>query len=151
MVIMAQAEGRTGFAAVIVRASPIASVSVTPATVALVVGGALDLEATGRVSAVAAGTSTITATVDGKSGPAQILVTSPVVQTIGQVVVSPSSTTILLMGPSTVRCNFRPSCTPLIATVSATGLVTALAEGTAIIRATSGPKSGTSTIAVVRR
>ncbi len=40
---------------------------------------------------------------------------------------------------------------PLIATVSVTGLVTAVAEGTAIIRATSGPQSGTSTLTVVKR
>ena len=43
------------------------------------------------------------------------------------------------------------SSAPLIATVSVTGLVTALAEGTAIIRATSGPQSGTSTITAVKR
>lgn len=201
VIILAQAEGRTGSATVIVRAPPIASVRVAPANASVEVGGTVDLVATvrdvngavvtgrsvawasstpavatvssaGRVTAVAAGTSTIIATVDGKSGTAQVLVSSPVVQTVGQVVVSPSSATIMSAGPANRTVQLQAivyadgasgggilasapvmwtSNAPLIATVSVTGLVTALAEGTAIIRATSGPQSGTSTITVVKR
>ncbi len=199
--IAATVDGKTGTAQITVSPTPIGTVTVAPASRTLDVGGTVDLVATvrdvngvvvagrtvawsssaiavatvsstGRVTALLPGTATITATVDGTSGTAQILVSSPVVQSVGRVVVTPASATIKSSGPSnrTVQLDavvyadsasgggvltngivVWSSSAPLIATVSLTGFVTAISEGTAIIRATSGTKSGTSTITVVRR
>ncbi|WP_309670006.1 Ig-like domain-containing protein [Gemmatimonas sp.] len=199
--VTATVDGRSGTAQITVTPTPIGTVTVAPASRTLDVGGTVDLVATvldvngvavsgrtvtwsssaiavaavsstGRVTALVPGTATITATVDGKSGTAQILVSTPAVQTVGRVTVSPASATIKSTGPSdrTVQLNavvyadsasggsaltnaivVWSSNAPLIATVSITGLVTAISEGTAIISATSGTKSGTSTITVVKR
>ncbi|WP_310570026.1 Ig-like domain-containing protein [Gemmatimonas sp.] len=199
--VTATVDGKSGTAQITVTPTPIGTVTVAPASRTLDVGGTVDLVATvldvngvavsgrtvtwsssaiavaavsstGRVTALVPGTATITATVDGKSGTAQILVSTPAVQTVGRVTVSPASATIKSTGPSdrTVQLNavvyadsasggsaltnaivVWSSNAPLIATVSVTGLVTAISEGTAIISATSGTKSGTSTITVVKR
>ncbi len=198
--ITATVDGKSGTASITVSPTPIGTVTIAPTSSTLTIGGTVDLIATvrdangmvvtgrsvawnsstpavatvsttGRVTAVTAGTSTITATVDGKSGTASITV-SPAVQTVGRVVVSPSTATIKASGPSsrtvqlgaivyadsvsggtvlTTALVAWTSDAPLIATVSLTGLVTALSEGTAIITATSGLKADTATITVLKK
>ena len=115
--------------------------------------------ALGVVTAVAPGTATITATSEGKSGSSTITVT-PV--PVGIVVVQPANDSI---APGTTaqltaitedsagsvligRTVSWGSSNPAVATVSATGLVTAVALGTATITASSEGKSGTSAITV---
>ncbi|WP_411280099.1 Ig-like domain-containing protein [Gemmatimonas sp.] len=199
--ITATVDGRSGTAQITVSPTPIGTVSIAPTSSTLAIGGTVDLVATvrdangvvvtgrsvawssstpavatvsstGRVTAVTAGSSTITATVDGRSGTAQILVSSPVVQTVGRVVVNPTSATIKSSGPSERTIQLQAvvyadsasggrvltdamvvwtSSAPLIATVSVDGLVTGISEGTAIINATSASKSGISTITVIKR
>ena len=93
-------------------------------------------------------------------------------QTVGLVVVTPTSATIYFNGSTsrTVQLSATAyaentsgggvltnapvvwsSSQPQTATVSPTGFVTAIAEGTAIITATSGSKSATSTVSVKKR
>ena len=117
------------------------------------------VSASGVVTAVATGTATITATSEGKSGSSTITV-SPVPVSI--VVVQPPTdslapgTTAQLTaitkdsagGVLTGRAVSWGSSNPAVATVSSTGLVTAVAVGTATITATSEGKSGTSAITV---
>ena len=116
------------------------------------------VNSSGLVSAVAAGLATITATSEGKSGTAAITVLEPV----ASVAVSPDNATIVagetvqltattldaagneLTGPTVTWS----SSDEAMATVDATGLVTALGAGSATITATSGGKSGTAAITV---
>jgi len=105
--ITATSEGKNGTASVTVTVVPVASVSVTPATPSVQVGQNVQLTATprdangtaltgrvvtwatsdaavatvngsGRVTGVAAGSATITATSEGQSGTATVTVTAPV-------------------------------------------------------------------------
>ena len=199
--ITATIDGKSGAAAVTVSPVAIGTVTVAPGSATLAIGGAVDLVATvrdvngavvtgravswssgtptvaavstsGRVTAVAAGSSTITATADGVAGSATILVSSPVTQSVARVVVTPSSATIFLNGSANRAVQLTAtayadnasgggvltnapilwtSSRPQTATVSPTGFVTAIAEGEAIITATSGAKSSTSTITVTKR
>ena len=104
--ITATSEGKNGTAAVTVSAIPVASVTVSPATASVTAGQTVQLAATpkdaggnpltgrvvtwgssntsvatvngsGLVSGVAAGSATITATSEGKSGTSAITVTAP--------------------------------------------------------------------------
>ena len=115
--ITATSEGKSGAASVTVSVVPVASVSVTPPTAGLLVGGSVQLSATtkdsannvlngrpvtwsssapgvatvsasGLVTAVAAGSATITATSEGKSGTSSITVT---VVPVATVTVAPST------------------------------------------------------------
>ena len=199
--ITATIDGKSGAAAVTVSPVAIGTVTVAPGSATVAIGGAVDLVATvrdvngavvtgravswssgtpsvaavstsGRVTAVAAGSSTITATADGVAGSATILVSSPVMQSVARVVVTPSSATIFLNGSANRAVQLTAtayadnasgggvltnapilwtSSRPQTATVSPTGFVTAIAEGEAIITATSGAKSSTSTITVTKR
>src|SRR5437762_1769684 len=113
----------------------------------------------GLVTSVAAGTATITATSEGKSGTATVTVT-PV--PVASVSVSPAAPALLVA--ATVQLTATPrdaSGTALsgrsiswvtsnasAATVSANGLVTGVAAGTATITATSEGKSGTASVTV---
>jgi uncharacterized protein YjdB len=105
--LTATSEGRSGTAAITVTNVPVASVAVSPATASVPVGQTAQLTATpqdasgnplagrvvtwasnatgvatvngsGLVTSVAAGTATITATSEGRSGTAAITVTAPV-------------------------------------------------------------------------
>jgi uncharacterized protein YjdB len=113
----------------------------------------------GLVTAVAAGTATMTATSEGQSGTAAITVA---VAPVATVAVNPATASIgvaqmvqltatqkdasgtLLSG----RVVTWSSSAPAAATVSGTGLVTAVAAGSATITATSEGKSGTAGITV---
>lgn len=116
------------------------------------------VSSSGLVTALAAGTTTITATVENQSGTAQITVSAPV----STVSVSAPSTT--LIPQQTVQLavlvksadgatisgravSYLSSAQP-VATVSATGLVTAVAVGTTTITASTDGKSGTIALTV---
>src|SRR6266566_3623651 len=118
------------------------------------------VSSSGLVKGVAAGTATIMATTEGKAGSAAVTVT---LVPVASVVVSPAPATLPLHGtiqlgvtlkdasgnPLTGRTVAWTSSTPTIMTVSATGLVTDVADGgTATITATSEGKSGTSAVTV---
>ena len=187
--LTATSEGKSGTAAITVTDVAVASVDVAPATASVPVNGTVQLVATpkdgsgtplsgrvvtwasssttiatvsasGLVTGKAAGSATITATSEGKSGTASITVTPVPVATV---TVSPASQTLQTGGavqltatprdasgnPLSGRTITWASANQAVATVSATGLVTAQAVGTATITATSEGKSGTAAITVV--
>ncbi len=129
------------------------------------------VNASGTVTAIAPGSATITGSLDGKSGTSAITVSAPQTLGIGRVQVTPSSADLFENGPTnrtiqlTATAYDAPtggsvvnnavfvwtSSAPLVATVSTTGRVTAVKEGTAIITASSGGRSATSTITVSKR
>ena len=189
-IITATVEGKSGVGAVTVSPAPVASVTVSPTSATLIVGETLQLEAqprdaagrpldgravtwstnradvatvtsTGIVAAVSRGTATITASSEGRSGTATIVVQAP---TVNRVEVSPASATIRV-GDSfrltaTVfdsRGNVIPSAQVAwvssnlgIAIVDNTGRVLGISEGTVVITATSGDKAGTASVRVRR-
>jgi uncharacterized protein YjdB len=114
---------------------------------------------TGIVAAVSAGTATITASSEGRSGAATIIVQAP---SVSRVEVTPASATVDVGGSfrltATVydsRGNVIPgavvgwaSSDTRIAIVDNTGRVFGLADGTVVITATSGDKAGTATVRV---
>src|SRR6266542_3024841 len=163
--------------------TPVASVTVTPAAAA--VGATVQLTATtkdaagnvltgrtvtwtssnttvatvnaaGLVTGAAAGTATITATSEGKTGTAAITVTTPVASVtvtptpaavvVGQTVQLTATTKDAAANVLTGRTVTWASSAPGVATVSGTGLVTGVTAGTATITATSEGQSGTAAI-----
>jgi hypothetical protein len=120
--------------------------------------GTASVSSSGLVTAVAAGTATITATSEGKSGTAQVTVTAPV----ATVNVSAPSTTlvptqtlqlsVVLKDQGGATLTGRPvtytSSAAQAVTVNSSGLVTAVAVGTATITATSEGKNGTIALTV---
>jgi hypothetical protein len=113
----------------------------------------------GLVTGVAGGSATITGTSEGKSGTATVVVETPV----ASVVVSPDAATITLSetvslaaatldaagNELTDREVSWSSSNPDVASVSGTGLVTPLADGTVTITATVEGQSGSAVITVV--
>ena len=120
------------------------------------------VSASGLVTAVAAGTAQITATSETKSGSATLTVAAPAPVPVASVSVSlaassrnPGQTTQatatlrdannnVLTGRTIVWTSDNPG----VATVSASGLVTAIAVGTATIMASCEGQSGTGTLTV---
>src|SRR2546430_7071981 len=114
---------------------------------------------TGLLTGVATGTTTITATSGGKNGTAAVTVT---VAAVAAVSVSPGAPSVVIGGTAQLTAVLRDANgNPLsgrtvtwatsnggVATVSATGLVTGVAVGGAMITATSEGKSGTATVTV---
>lgn len=173
----------------------VASVEVTPASGSVAVGGALDLNATardaagnvltgralgwrsanadvatvdgqGRVVGVKPGTATIIATVEGKTGTAQVTVLAPPPVPVASVAVQPGSATLVSLGATrqftavardangNVLAGAPISWTssnPGVAQVNSGGLATAVANGTATITARSGDASGTATLTVSQK
>lgn len=187
-VISASSEGQTARATVAVSPVPVASVGVSPTSSAIVVGQTTTLAATvrdedgrqvtdrvvswtsddprvalvssaGVVTGVGAGSTTITATSEGRSGTASVTV-APV--PVASVVVSPSSSALTVGSTAQLTADPRDasgntlgdrpvswsSSDPSVATVSGSGLVTALKPGTATITATSEGRSGSATVGV---
>lgn len=187
--VTATSEGRTGQAAVTVTVPPVQTVTVTPALDTLGIGterayvavlrDAANAILTGRalvwssgnvavasvssigvVTALSPGTSTISASSEGRVGTATIVVLA---RLASAVILTPSSTTLIVGATQLLATQItdaqgnllsgRPvsyaSDAPAVASVSAGGLVTALAPGTARITATSEGKSGTATILVI--
>jgi uncharacterized protein YjdB len=113
----------------------------------------------GLVTGIALGTATITATSEGQSGTAIVAVLVPVAKvgiTPSEASVEAGSTVQLTATPQdadgnplTDRVVTWSSSAPFVATVNATGLVTAVTDGAATISATSEGKSGTATITVL--
>ena len=168
---------------------PVATVDVTPATANVSVGGTVQLVATpkdangtplsgrtvswtssntgvasvtgsGLVTGVGAGSATITATSEGKSGTSAITVTfvpvSSVTVTPASASVNEGKTVQLTATPKdangtplTGRTVTWVSSNTTVATVSSSGLVTGKVAGTVTITATSEGQSGTSAITVV--
>ncbi|HEV2735969.1 MAG TPA: Ig-like domain-containing protein, partial [Longimicrobiaceae bacterium] len=132
--LTASAGGKTGTATLTVNAPPaptaVASVSVTPGSAALVVGGGALLtasardaagnvltgravvwstsnpavatvSASGMVTGVAVGSATITATVEGKTGTASVTVSADPAMTAARISVSPRADTLSALGAAT--------------------------------------------------
>src|SRR5206468_53188 len=121
--------------------------------------GVATVSAAGLVTAVAAGSVTITATSEGKNGAAAITVSLVPVATV---TVAPAAKTLRVGTTAQLSAATKDSAgntltgrvvawsssAPAAATVSASGLVTAVSAGSATITATSEGKSGTSAITV---
>ena len=120
--------------------------------------GVATVNSSGVVTAVADGTATITARTAGVSASATITVARQVTR----VVVSPSAATLDVGGTVALTASVEDasgtaipgavptwtSSVPAVATVSASGVVTALAGGMSTITATVGDASATATITV---
>jgi trimeric autotransporter adhesin len=186
-------EGRTASSVITVGVIPVATVAVTPGSAAINVGQSAALtavttdangntltgrtitwasantavatvSASGLVTGVGAGTTTIRATSEGKTGTAQVAVTAPAPTppSVASVTVTPSSTTLATGGTATLTATVKQSdgtvltgrtvtwssSAPNVATVSNSGVVTAVAPGNATITATSEGKSGTASVTV---
>jgi uncharacterized protein YjdB len=189
-IITATVEGKSGVGAVTVSPAPVASVTVSPTSATLIVGETLQLEAqprdgsgrplagraiswstnrpdvatvtsTGIVAAVSPGTAAITATSEGRTGTATIVVQAP---TVNRVEVSPASATIRVGDSFRLTATVFDSRGNVIsgarvawassdlgtAIVDNTGRVLGLSEGTVVITATSGDKAGTASVRVRR-
>jgi uncharacterized protein YjdB len=117
------------------------------------------VSASGLVTALAPGGTVITATSEGKSVVATITVA---VVPVAAVVVTPSSNPMVVGQTAQLTAELRDAngrvlagravswstSAPSVASVSSTGLVTAIAPGNATITATSEGKSGTASVAV---
>jgi uncharacterized protein YjdB len=166
----------------------VASVTVDPATVNLTTGGTQQVTATprdaqgnalagrvvtwasantgvatvtqaGLITAVAPGTTNVTATSEGKVGTVAVTVAAPAV---GSVSITPSTATVSVAATAPLSATVRDvnngviqnaavswsSDKPLTASVSQSGVVTGLIPGTATITASSGGKTGTAAITV---
>ncbi|HEY0674232.1 MAG TPA: Ig-like domain-containing protein [Longimicrobiales bacterium] len=126
------------------------------------------VSATGSVTGVAAGTSVVTATAGGRSASSNVTVTAPSTPpppappVIASIVVTPSSVTLDPQGSAQLSAVARDSAgTPIsgvtfawittnqgVATVSSSGVVTAVSAGTATIRASAGGQIGSSSVTV---
>src|ERR1041384_3782081 len=117
------------------------------------------VSASGVVTAQAAGSVTITATSEGQSGSSSITVSNVPIATVA---VSPSSATLYVGAtrqliattndsagnPLTGRPVAWTTSNASIASISVSGVVTAVAPGSAVITATSEGKTGSATITV---
>jgi trimeric autotransporter adhesin len=187
-IITATSEGKSGTATVTVTAVPVASVTVAPTSADLTTGGTQQITATpqdaqgnaltgrpiswqsantnvamvtqtGLITAVGAGSTTVTATSEGKVGTVTVTVaTAP----IGSVTVAPLTASVNVAATTTLTATVRDvngatvtgaavtwsTDQPSIASITQSGVVTGMAPGTATITATAGGKSGTATITV---
>jgi uncharacterized protein YjdB len=123
---------------------------------------AASVSATGLVTGVAAGSATITASSETKNGTSSVTVTAPAPVPVASVTVSPAApslqvgTTVQLTavprdangGALSGRTITWQSSNPSVATVSASGLVTAIVAGSVTITASCGGASGTSSVTV---
>lgn len=121
------------------------------------------VSSTGTVMAVAPGSATIQGTISGTTGSASLTVVQVSASPVATVAVAIDSTTLLvghvshavasardasgntIVGPTVTWTSLAPS----VATVSSSGAVTAVAEGSAVIRATVSGIAGTDSLLVV--
>jgi len=186
--ITATSEGKSGTSAVTVTPVPVTTVTVTPATASVALGATVQFTATpkdangnpltgrlitwqtsapgvagvtgsGLVQGLALGSATVTATSEGKSGTASVMV---IPAPVASVDVSPASATISANG--TVQLTGTPkdangnalagrvvtwsSSSPTVAAVNGAGAVVGLQAGTTSVTATSEGQVGTSVITV---
>ncbi|MBL8962165.1 MAG: Ig-like domain-containing protein, partial [Gemmatimonadetes bacterium] len=116
----------------------------------------------GVVTAVAAGVTTVRATVDGVNGDATVNVQSSNAAQVARVVLTPASLQLVVGNSAGLTATAQDSAgatlqgksftytssAPSVATVSGTGLVTAVALGTAVITVTSEGKQASATVTV---
>jgi len=188
--ITATSEGKNGTATISVSQAAVATVTVTPSPITMTVGQTTQFTATlkdasgnvlngravtwgssnpaaatvstaGLVTAVASGSTTITASSEGKSGTAGVTISNVAV---GSVAVQPQGPSIVqganIQLSATVRdVNGNVVTDRLVtwsssnttqAVVSSTGIVTGVSPGTVTITATSEGKSGTTTVSVTQ-
>jgi trimeric autotransporter adhesin len=185
-IVFATVEGRTASATVNVRQVAVTSVTVAPSSSSLAVGGAVQLvptvlagttvltnrvvgwtsssdaiavvSSTGRVTGLKAGVVTITATSEGVSGTATIIVgitsvvitPNPTSVTVGQTrqltAVARDASNVAVPGVAFVWA----SANTATATVDASGVVTGRAAGTVSISASIGAVSGSVPVTVIR-
>jgi hypothetical protein len=121
------------------------------------------VSAAGLITAMAAGSATIQAMVDSKTGSAPVTVSAPSTEPVSSVTVSLVSSSITAGSTTqatavakdangnvlTGRLVAWASLTPSVASVSSTGVVTALAAGTASIQATVETKIGAAGLTVL--
>ncbi|HEX9108285.1 MAG TPA: Ig-like domain-containing protein [Longimicrobiales bacterium] len=121
--------------------------------------GVATVSSTGLVSAVATGSSTVSATVSGVTALVSVTVTS---STVASVSVSPASATLAVAGTQQLVATARDAAgnvvtgntvawssgAPSVATVSSSGLVSAVAAGSASISATIAGKSASAALSV---
>lgn len=126
--------------------------------------GIATVSATGMVTGVSAGSATISATAAGKSGTAQVTVTTepPPDNVVARVTLSPATGTVAIGGTVQLTATARneagsvltgkdftwTSSNTNVATVSTAGMVVGRAGGVATITATSEGKSGSATVTV---
>ena len=117
------------------------------------------VDAGGTVTGIAPGTAEITATSEGRAGNATITVTPG---PVASVTVTPATASLVIGGTQQLTASARDatgaalagrpvtwtSSTPAVASVSTTGVVTALAVGTATITASIEGRTGTSLLTV---
>ena len=186
-VITATVEGKSGVAVVTVSPAPVASVAVSPSSATLVVGQTVELEAqprdasghalsgrpvtwssnrpevatvttTGIVAAIGPGTATISASSEGRSGTATIVVNAP---SVNRVEVTPGTAEVDVNGSFRLTATVYDSRGNVIAaqvawsssntdiaTVDNSGRVRGVKEGFVLITATSGDKAGTAVVRV---
>jgi uncharacterized protein YjdB len=188
-IVSATSGGHTGSASITVGPAPVASVVLQPSSVTLEPGEAVTLTVvtksvdgtvlTGRavtftsgnsgiarissdgvVTAVAPGSTTITATSEGVTGTATVVVA---IVPVGSVDVLPATASVVAGQTVALSATVRDTVGRVVtdrvvswasndihvAVVSTTGVVTGVAAGTAVITASSEGKSGTSTVTVV--
>jgi uncharacterized protein YjdB len=183
--ITATSEGKTGTSSVTVTAAPVATVALAPLTATIAPGatqtftptlkdangntltgravvwqssntGVATVNGSGVVTGGAEGTSTITATSEGKTGTATVTVQGGAVATV---TLAPPTASILIGGTQQLTATLKDAAGHVLtraiswtstsaATVSSSGLVTGAAAGTATVTATSEGKTGTATITV---
>ena len=120
------------------------------------------VSATGLVTALAAGTASIQATVDSKTGAANVTVSAPSTAPVATLTVTLASPNIYTGSTTqatavakdangnvlTGRTASWVSLSPSVASVSSSGTVTGIAAGTASIQATVETKTGSATVGV---
>jgi len=186
--ITATSEGKSDAATFTISPGAVARVDVAPSPVSMVVGQTTQLAATARdakgtivtgksviwsssatgvasvssqglVTALGAGSATITATIDGVGGTSTVTVDNV---PVGSVVVGPQNPSIAVGATTQLTATVRDangtivtdrpvswvSSNTSVATVSGSGVVTGIAPGSATITATSETKSGSSTVTV---
>jgi uncharacterized protein YjdB len=186
--IIAQSEGAFGQAGITVTAAPVVSVAVSPPSGTTIPGGTLQFTATARdaqgnvvpapsiswtsgstavatvsasggVTAVAVGSTTVSAMVGGIAGQATVTVTPPVVTAVrvtpGSGMLTPGGTLQLTAtaedangAPITGRSVVWSSSAASVASVSAAGLVTGVGSGAASVTATIGGVGGAASVTV---
>ncbi len=116
----------------------------------------------GVATGVAAGTATITATSEGRSGTAALTVNAPAPAPVATVSLTPPTASILTTASQTYTATLRDasgntlsgrtvtwsSSNTAVASVSASGVALGLTAGTATITASSEGRSGTATLTV---
>ena len=186
--MIATIDGKQGSTVVTVRPPAVATVTVTPATSTITAGQTVPLTATlrdasnniltgrvvawsssnlaiatvsasGVVTGVAAGSATITASSEGKTGTATVSITP---KPVASVTVTPATATVNVGATTTLSAIARDADGAVVpgasitwttsnssrATVSSGGVVTGVSVGTATITATSNGKTGSATITV---